>query len=469
MDYQTINPATGEIVATFPTISDEALEQATKQAHAAYLDWRGRPVEERARLMSAAAARLRRDVDRHANLVTLEMGKGIAWAAGEVALAADILDYYAAHAEDFLKPTAVPGVAQATLLTRPLGVILAVEPWNFPYYQVARVIGPQLMVGNTVILKHAESVPQCAAAFVELLEQVGFPQGVFTNVYASHDQISTLIADPRVVGVTVTGSERAGAKIAELAGKSLKKVVLELGGSDPFIVLADASLEAAADAALLGRMANAGQSCIAAKRMIVVGEDRGRTFLEIYLEKLKQIQAGDPLDQATLVGPVSSERALEGLLWQIESARAGGATVLAGGRRINRPGFFLEPTLLTDIAADNPVYGREIFGPVASLYVVNDESEAIRLANDTSYGLGAAIFTGDVDYGRALAEQIESGMVFINQMSWTGAELPFGGIKNSGFGRELAEAGFAEFVNRKLVHAAPVGAPLYGPVPAASA
>ena len=469
MDYQTVNPATGEILATFPTISDDALEQATAQAHAAFLDWRNRPVSERARLMSAAAAKLRLDAQRHASLVTLEMGKGITLSGYEIALSADILDYYAAHAEDFLKPMPVPGVPAATLLTRPLGVILAVEPWNYPYYQVARVIGPQLMVGNTVILKHAESVPQCAAAIAEALEQVGFPQGVFTNLYASHDQISSLIADPRVVGVTVTGSERAGAKIAELAGKSLKKVVLELGGSDPFIVLPDASLETAADAALLGRMANAGQSCVATKRMIVVGEDRGRAFLEIYLEKLKHMQANDPLEQGTIVGPVSSERALEGLLRQIELARQGGAKVLAGGNRINRPGFFLEPTLLTDITPDNPVYKSEIFGPVASLYVVNDENEAIKLANDTPFGLGAAIFTGDVDRGRAIAEQIESGMVFINQVSWTGPELPFGGIKNSGFGRELAEAGFAEFVNRKLVHTAPVGAPLYGPVPTASA
>ncbi len=339
MDYQTVNPATGEILATFPTISDDALEQATTQAHAAFLDWRNRPVGERARLMSAAAAKLRLDAHLHASLVTLEMGKGITLSGYEVALAADILDYYAVHAEDFLKPMPVPGVPAATLLTRPLGVILAVEPWNYPYYQVARVIGPQLMVGNTVILKHAESVPQCAAAIAEALEQVGFPQGVFTNVYASHDQISNLIADPRVVGVTVTGSERAGAKIAELAGKSVKKVVLELGGSDPFIVLDDASLETAADAALLGRMANAGQSCVATKRMIVVGEDRGRAFLEIYLEKLKHIQASDPLEQGTIVGPVSSERALEGLLRQIELARQGGAKVLAGGNRINRPGF----------------------------------------------------------------------------------------------------------------------------------
>lgn len=464
MQYQTINPANGDLVATFPIISDEALEDAVTQADAAYAEWRKQPVEARAKLMAAAAKKLRDDVNYHAGLVTLEMGKGIAWAAGEVSLAADILDYYAQHAAAFLAPAAVPGAPEASLLTRPLGIILAVEPWNFPYYQVARVIGPQLMVGNTVILKHAESVPQCAAAFAALLEEVGFPKGVFTNVFASHDQIARLIDDPRIVGVTVTGSERAGARIAELAGRSLKKAVLELGGSDPFIVLGDAPLENAADAALLGRMANAGQSCIAAKRMIVVGQERGEAFRRIYLERLKQIGAGDPTDPATLVGPVSSERALDGLLEQIDSARRGGATVLAGGGRIDRPGFYLEPTLLTDIAPDNPVYGKEMFGPVASLYVVDSEEAAIALANDTPYGLGAAIFTNDLDHGRDLAERIESGMVFINQMSWTAAHLPFGGVKNSGFGRELAEAGFGEFVNRKLVHAAPVGSPLYGPV-----
>lgn len=466
MVYQTVNPATGEVVATFDTISDADLERATALAHSAYAEWRVLPVSRRSSILSAAAARLRAAADRHAALVTLEMGKVTPQALGEIALAAGILDYYAEHAAAFMAPAPVPGADDASVVTLPLGIILAVEPWNFPYYQVARVIGPQLMVGNVVLLKHAESVPQCALAFAQLLEEAGVPAGVFTNLFVTHDQVARLIDDPRVTGVTVTGSERAGAAIAARAGGALKKTVLELGGSDPFIVLPDAELHSAVTAAVFGRMGNSGQSCIAAKRLIIVGEERGKAFLDQYIATLSKLPTGDPQEQGTFLGPVSSERALTGLLGQIDEARSGGATVVHGGGRIDRPGFFLEATVLTDISSENPVYRQELFGPVASIYVVADEEAAIALANDSPYGLGASIFSDDIDHAKAVAERIESGMVFINQMSWTAPHLPFGGIKNSGFGRELAEAGFGEFVNRKLVHAAPAGAPPYGPVPA---
>lgn len=469
MSYQTIDPSTGKLVETFPTLSDSELETAVARASDAFHEWRDLPIPERARILTAAAAKLRENAERYAGLITLEMGKVAPQAIGEVHLSAAILDYYAKHAEAYLAPAEVPGAPDATLLTLPLGAILAIEPWNFPYYQVARVVGPQLMVGNVVILKHAESVPQCALAFAEVMEAAGAPAGVFTNVFASHDQVSRLIEDSRIAGVTVTGSERAGAAVAERAGRALKKTVMELGGSDPFIVLADADLEAAVGAALIGRMANTGQSCIAAKRIIVVGEGRGREFLELFQTKLKGFQAGDPSDKATRLGPLSSERALEGLLKQIEEAREGGATVAQGGGRIDRPGFYLEPTVLTDITPENPIYRQELFGPVASFYVVATDEEAIALANDSPYGLGASIQTGDLDRGKALAARIDSGMVFINQASWTAPHLPFGGVKNSGFGRELAEAGFGEFVNRKLIHAAPPGSPPFGPLPAKAA
>jgi succinate-semialdehyde dehydrogenase/glutarate-semialdehyde dehydrogenase len=465
MIYQTVNPATGELVKTFPTLADEDLEVAIASAHAAFAAWRRRPLAERANVLRTAAARLKEEAPRFAGLLTLEMGKIAGGALAEVSLSAGILNYYADNAEAFLAPADVPGAPGAKLLSLPLGVLLAVEPWNFPYYQVARVVGPQLVVGNVVMLKHAENVPQCALAFAELMEAAGAPPGVFTNIFASHEQIGRLIEDPRIVGVTVTGSERAGAAIAERAGRNLKKTVMELGGSDPFIVLPDAPLDGAVDAALFGRMFNTGQSCISAKRIIVVGQERGRAFLDLFASKVKVMEPGDPREMTTRLGPLSSQRALEGLLAQIEAARSGGATVLVGGARYDRPGYYLQPTILTDIAPSNPVYKQELFGPVASFFVVDDEDAAVALANDTPYGLGASIFTDDLENGRRLAERIDSGMVFVNQAGWTAPHLPFGGVKNSGFGRELAELGIGEFVNRKLVNVVPSGSPPFGPVP----
>ncbi|WP_158810926.1 NAD-dependent succinate-semialdehyde dehydrogenase [Beijerinckia sp. L45] len=457
MSYQTVNPATGTLVETFPTMSDHALEEAVATAHNAFkTDWRKRPVSERARMLSKAASILRERAEEFAQILTLEMGKHIMEAQAEVGLSANILDYYAKRAEDYLAPKPLKDVPNAEIRIEPIGVLLGIEPWNFPYYQVARVAGPQLMAGNVLLLKHAENVPKSALAFAKVLEEAGVPKGVYTNLFASIDQVGHLIDDPRVRGVTLTGSERAGTAVAERAGRNLKKAVLELGGSDPLIVLEDAPLEWTIGSAMVGRMFNCGQCCVASKRMIVVGEERGKAFLEGFTAQMASLKAGDPADANTSLAPLSSERALNLLLDQIARAKAGGATVALGGNRIDRPGFYLEPTILTGVTEDNPVFFEELFGPVATIFSVKDEAEAIQLANNTPYGLGASVFTADTGRGRKVAAQIESGMVFVNRPFGTEPQLPFGGNKNSGFGRELSEAGFDEFVNKKLVHTDPV-------------
>jgi len=467
MTYQTINPANGKTVKRYEEIFDAELEKALATAQACFQnEWSRRSVAERAAIVSGAAAKLRQNAEEYAQYLTADMGKLIGEARAEVGLSADILDYYAKRAEQFLAPKPIPESPGAVVETRPIGVILGIEPWNFPYYQIARVAGPQLMVGNVLILKHAENVPQCALAFARLFEEAGAPAGVYTNIFASIEQIGRVIDDPRVRGVTVTGSERAGAAVAERAGRNLKKSVMELGGSDPLIVLEDAPLEATLDSALFGRMFNAGQCCVASKRLIVVGKERGTAFLEGFAERMASLKVGDPGDPETTLGPLSSERALNLLLDQISAAKRDGARVVLGGARIERAGFYLEPTILTDITEDNAVYRQELFGPVASLYVVDSEAEAIELANDTPFGLGGSVFTADIERGRRVAKQIDSGMVFINQPVWTAAEIPFGGVKNSGFGRELSELGFGEFVNHKLINVAPAGSPPWGPVAA---
>jgi succinate-semialdehyde dehydrogenase/glutarate-semialdehyde dehydrogenase len=443
-----------------PDISDAELEVAVRRAQSVYEgDWRHRSIADRAKIVAGAAATLRKNAEEYAGYVTLEMGKLIAEARGEVALSADILDYYAKHAERYLRPAAIPEAPGNTVETLPLGIILGVEPWNFPYYQLARVAGPQLMIGNVVMIKHAESVPQSALAFARLFEEAWGPAGIYTNIFANFDQVGWLLDDDRIRGVTVTGSERAGAAVAERAGRNLKKSVMELGGSDPFIVLEDAPLEVTPDNALWARMNNTGQSCVAAKRFIVVGKERGKTFLEGLTARMGALKVGDPNDPATTLGPVSSENAMKSLLRQIEAAKKGGARIVLGGGRVKRPGFYVEATILTDIAKDNPIYTQELFGPVASFYVVDTEDEAIELANATPFGLGGSVFTAALDRGRRVAARVESGMVFVSHPTWTAPELPFGGIKNSGYGRELSELGFGEFVNRRLLSVSPAGAP----------
>lgn len=465
MAYQTINPATGKLIKTYADISDQDLEAALANAHKTFeTDWRQRPVTERAKVVSAAAAILRRKSEEYAHYLTLEMGKLISEARAEIGLSADILDYYARKAENYLKPRTLPESPGAELHIEPVGVLLGIEPWNFPYYQIARVAGPQLMAGNVLLLKHAENVPQSALAFARLFEEAGAPAGVYTNLFASIQQIGRIIEDPRVRGVTVTGSERAGAAVAERAGRNLKKSVMELGGSDPLIVLEDAPMESTLDSALAGRMFNTGQSCIGSKRIIVVGKERGKIFLDGFVQRMASLKSGDPEDPGTTLGPLVSEKALNLLLDQIAQAKREGGKIAVGGERIDRPGFYLEPTVLTGLSKNNAIYTQELFGPVAAFHVVESEEEAIHLANATPFGLGASVFTADIERGRRIAAKIDSGMVFINQPAWTAAELPFGGIKNSGFGRELSELGFGEFVNEKLINVAPAGSPPWGPV-----
>lgn len=466
MAYSTINPSTGEHLLTFDTLSDADLDQRLGKAHTVYAtNWRRRPVQERAVILKAAAAELRANAADYAHYITLEVGKLIGTSEAEVALSAAILDYYADRAETLMAPTELPESPGAVVVTEPIGVIFGIEPWNFPFYQVARVAGPQLAAGNVLVIKHAENVPQCALAFARVLEKAGAPEGVYTNIFATHEQAARVIADPRVAAVTVTGSERAGMAVAEQAGRSLKKVVMELGGSDPLIILEDADLDHAVQSAVFGRMFNTGQSCVGSKRIIVVGKDRGEAALGSFTEQITALQPGDPMDPTTTLGPVSSERALDLLLEQVEVAEKDGAVVTVGGRRLDRPGFYLEPTVLTGIEATNGAYHTEFFGPVTSFYVVDTEDDAIRLANDTPFGLGASVFTADTARGRRVAAQIDSGMVFVNQPAWTAPELPFGGVKRSGFGRELAELGFGEFVNRKMINVAAAGSGPWGPSP----
>jgi len=456
MSFRTINPATGELIKEFPLQSDEQVFAALATADRRYReDWKNRTVAERARVVARAARILRQKRDEYARYPTLEMGKVVAQSYMEIDLVADILDYYAAQGEKLLEPQPLPGEPGASVVAEPIGVVLAIEPWNFPYYQLARVAAPQLVAGNVVMMKHAESVPQCALAFARLFEEAGAPEGVYTNLFCSIDQIARLIDDFRVRGVALTGSERAGASVAERAGRNLKKVILELGGSDPALILEGAPMDFAVEQVVMGRTFNSGQGCVNIKRVIVVGRERGENMLAALKERFAALKVGDPTDAATALGPLVSERALEGLLAQVRDAQAAGARVVHGGKRIERAGFFLEPTIITDIAQGNPLYQQEAFGPVLSFYVVDSEEEAIELANATQYGLGAFIFDADVEHARQVASRIEAGMVYINSCYIDSPGLPFGGIKNSGFGRELSELGIGEFLNRKLVRAAP--------------
>ncbi len=455
MSFQSINPATGQLVKEFPLQSDAEVFAALEKADRLFRrDWRMRTVAERAEIVARAARILREKRDEYVQYPTLEMGKVTRFGYMEIDLVADILDYYATHGERLLAPQALPGEPGATLASEPIGVILAIEPWNFPYYQLARVAAPQLIAGNVVMMKHAENVPQCALAFERLFKEAGAPDGAYTNLFCSIEQIGHLIDDFRVRGVALTGSERAGASVGERAGRNLKKVILELGGSDPAIILPGAPLDHAVEQVVMGRTFNSGQGCVNIKRVIVVGRERGEQFLAALVEKFAAIKVGDPTDESTVLGPIVSERALQGLLKQIEDARAAGARIVQGGKRVDRPGFFLEPTIVTDIAKDNPLYGQEAFGPVLSFYIVDSEDDAVKLANDTSYGLGGYVFDVDVEHAKQVASRIDSGMVYINSCFADSPGLPFGGVKNSGFGRELSEIGMGEFLNRKVTRVA---------------
>ncbi|WP_254713179.1 NAD-dependent succinate-semialdehyde dehydrogenase [Pedobacter mucosus] len=402
---------------------------------------------------------MRKQKDILAKLITLEMGKLLAQSYGEIALSADIVDYYAENAEIFLEDQRLePEYGEAYIKSTPIGVLLGVEPWNFPFYQVARFAAPNIMAGNVVLVKHASNVPQCALAIHKLFEEAGAPEGVYTNLFLSGSRIDQVVADERIKGVSLTGSETAGASIAAAAGKALKKSVLELGGSDAFIVLADADIDRSVDWAVIGRMNNTGQCCVAAKRIIVV-EEIADEFLAKFKAKLSGLKVGDPMDSDTQLGPLSSEGAVIQLIEQVQRSVSGGAKVLLGGKLIDRQGAFIEATILGDIKPGMAAYHEELFGPVAAFYRVKDEQAAIDLANDSPFGLGGSIFTGDIEKGKRLAEQIDTGMVFINHPTWTQADLPFGGTKRSGYGRELSSLGVQEFVNKKLIRVSALSDP----------
>lgn len=453
MTYQTIYPYTNEVLATFDNATEQDLEAALAKGHLLYKKWRQKDLlAQRKEQLHQVAALLRRDLDKYAEILTKDMGKLFTEAQGEVALCADIADYYADKAETFLQPRQLEAVhGQAYYVKQATGVLIAVEPWNFPFYQIMRVFAPNFMVGNPIILKHASICPQSAQAFEDLVHEANVEPGAFKNLFLSYDLVSKAIADPRVAGVCLTGSERGGASIAQEAGANLKKTSMELGGNDAFIILEDADFELLADTIPFARLYNAGQVCTSSKRFIVVGQKNYQRFVDLVVEKFKAAKWGDPMNPETILAPLSSATAKKQVLEQIKLAKDHGATVVYGDEAIDHPGNFVMPTVLTDITKDNPIYNQEIFGPVASIYQVDSEEAAIELANDSSYGLGSTVFSKDLTHAKEVAEKIETGMTFINSGWASHPELPFGGIKNSGYGRELSELGFDTFVNEHLV------------------
>ena len=459
MTYQSLNPSTGKLLKSFEHLSSAQLEKSLATAESCFQKWRHTPYAERAVILDKAAAMMHAHVDDFARLATQDMGKRIDEARGEVKFSADIMAYYGKHAEAFLAPVKLhPEAGEAHMESSPIGVLFCVEPWNFPYYQLARVAGPQLMAGNVLVVKHAGCVPQCAIAFEQLLLDAGAPAGAYTNLLISHEQCDRVIDDPRVKGVALTGSVDAGRVVAARAGRNLKKSSMELGGSDAFIVLDDVDLDLTIPWAVWGRMYNGGQTCCAAKRFIVLDAVADK-FLARFKTALEALKPGDPMDEKTTHGPLSTEAALVQLLAQVDAAVKGGARLLLGGKRLNRAGSYMQATILTDIAPGNPAFRDEFFGPVASFYRVKDEAAAIALANDSDFGLGGSVWTRDEARGERVASQVDTGMMFVNNLHWADAELPFGGIKNSGYGRELGNMGIQEFVNKKLVRTGHFPAP----------
>lgn len=451
-NYATINPATGERVAEFPSLSDEDVQDVLKRSFTEYREWRTVPLSERAAILGRVAELHRERSDELAAVLTLEVGKTTAEARGEVALVASIYDYYADNAERFLReePLDFKGPGRAVVRTEPIGPLVGIMPWNFPYYQVARFAAPNIVLGNTVILKHSRNCPQSALAIEAIFQDAGLPADVYINAFATSGQIATMIADPRVQGVSLTGSEKAGSAVAEVAGRHLKKYVLELGGSDPFIVLPDADLDKAVAGAVSGRMYNGGQACTASKRFIIVG-DIYDEFLKRYTDAMSRITPGDPTDAKTTFGPLSSQSAVEEIDELVQDAVTKGATAYTGGAGPDGPGAYYPATVLTGVTPQMRAYSEEIFGPAAVVFHVDSPEAAIDLANDSPYGLSSSIYTADVDYAQQLADQLETGMVWINSISRSAPDLPFGGVKRSGVGRELAQYGINEFANKKLV------------------
>lgn len=452
MAYKTINPYTNEVEKEFPNATDEELEAVLAKAHQLYLNWRNdsESLEDRKAILHRVADILRERRTEYATIMSHDMGKLIGEAEGEVDLCADICDYYADKANEFLKPrTLETDAGKAYYIKQSTGVLVAVEPWNFPFYQIARVFAPNFIIGNPMILKDASNCPASAQAFADAVLEAGAPEGSLNNMFISYDQVAKAIADKRVSGVCLTGSERGGMSVAAEAGKNLKKTTMELGGNDAFIILDDADWDLVKEVAPQARLYNAGQVCTSSKRFIVMA-DKYDEFLEVLKDAFSAVRMGDPTDRTTTLAPLNSKSAKEKLEKQVELAVENGAKVYYGNEKVDLPGQFFMPTILTDITPDNPIFNQEMFGPVASVYKVNSEEEAIALANNSSYGLGNTVF-GEPEHAARVAAKIETGMSWINSGWASLPELPFGGVKNSGYGRELSELGFNAFVNEHLV------------------
>ncbi|HEV8656246.1 MAG TPA: NAD-dependent succinate-semialdehyde dehydrogenase [Candidatus Limnocylindria bacterium] len=461
----SVNPATEEVLGRFDPFTAEEVDRALDDAQDAFLAWRERSIADRAVPMRRLATLLRERADRYGRLITIEMGKPIAEAKAELEKCAWGCEYYAENAARYLADEVVETNAQRSLVAfQPLGIVLAVMPWNFPFWQVIRFAAPALMAGNAAVLKHASNVPQCALAIEEVVRDAGFPEGLLRTLLVPGSAVEPVIADPRIRAVTLTGSSDTGSRLAELAGRALKKTVLELGGSDPFIVLRDADIEAAAKVGARARNQNNGQSCIAAKRFIAV-EPIARDFERRFAAEVEALRVGDPLDPKTQVGPLARADLRETLERQVRESVRMGARVLTGGERGTGKGWYYQPTVLADVTEDMPVFKEETFGPVAAVLRVRDADDAVRVANDSAYGLGASLWTGDVRLGEALARRIDSGSVFVNGMVASDPRLPFGGVKRSGYGRELSSYGIKEFANIQTIW---IGTPAAKPTGPAS-
>lgn len=452
MAIATINPTTGETLKSFEPLGPDQIDKKLQRAADTFQVYRRTSMEERKRMMFRAAEILESEKQQFGRLMTVEMGKPIKAAIGEAEKCAWVCRYYADTAEQHLADKVIPTEAKKSFVRfEPLGPVLAVMPWNFPFWQVFRFAAPALMAGNVGLLKHASNVPQCALAIEDLLRRAGFPDGSFQTLLIGSDKVQSILEDSRVTAATLTGSEPAGRSVASIAGKEIKKTVLELGGSDPFIVMPSADLSDATNTAVKARTINNGQSCIAAKRFIVANEIYDE-FERRFVEGMRSLKIGDPLEETTDIGPLATPQILEDLDKQVKKSIAAGARVLTGGKKLNRPGNFYEPTVLTDIPESAPAYCEEVFGPVALLFRVNGIDEAIELANKTDFGLGSSAWTNDQDEQQQFIRKIVAGVVFINGMVASDPRLPFGGVKHSGYGRELSEFGIREFVNIKTVY-----------------
>jgi succinate-semialdehyde dehydrogenase/glutarate-semialdehyde dehydrogenase len=450
--YTLTNPATGELIEEIANATDDEVRAAIERVHLGYSSWRRRSVGERAKIVSRAAELFAERADELAAIMTLEMGKRINEGRGEIGIVVDIFNYYADNGPALLadEPLSIKG-GEAVITKGPIGALLGVMPWNFPVYQVARFVAPNLVLGNTILLKHASICPRSALAIEQILRDAGVPEDAYANIFASSRQVPWMLADERIRGVSLTGSEQAGISVAAEAGRNLKKAVLELGGSDPLIVLDSDDMDETVRLTATSRMRNCGQSCNAPKRMIVLA-DIYDDFVDGLAKRVADYYLpGDPADPATKLGPLASASAADEVAGQVETAIQQGATLRAGGRRIEGPGAYLEATVLTDVTPDMAAYAEEIFGPVFLVFRAEDEDDAIRIANDSPFGLGASVWGTDRERARRVAEQIEAGMVYLNSAGGSQADLPFGGIKRSGMGRELGPAGIEEFMNKKSI------------------